>query len=511
MPYRAALLLLARRAAFAAALVTAAASAQAPADVRVALVIGNSAYPGAALANPARDARDMGQTLTGLGFQVIELRDGGKAQMAQAIAQVRTALKDRKGVGMLYYAGHGLQLDWRNYMVPVDAKLASAADVASQTIDLGDVVDAFKSAGTRMNIVVLDACRDNPFTGSASAKGLAQFDAPTGTFLAYATAPGNVASDGEADGNGLYTRFLLAELRKPTARIEDVFKRVRLQVRQKSDGRQVPWESTSLEEDFFFNTGQKIAKPDERARQAAFELERAEWNRVKETRSAADLFDFLQKFPRSEMAEAAQYKLDRIAKPAVQPAPGKGQSASLAYTGDRYRIGDVYESELKDSLTGLSIQKSRARVTKSTDDVVEFNNGKGPVLTPLGAQIRNMTGTFDPPWGSAPAEFALGKNWEGYSIRTEPAGPRWRLESTNRIVGRETITVPAGSFECWVVETLIFSTPLDKGTAVVNRMKTWIDPRYGWPIRRTEFVRNVNGVLQRTEIRELTSVSAPRN
>ena len=502
---------LARHAALAAVLLTAAASAQAPADVRVALVIGNSAYAGAALANPARDARDMSETLTGLGFKVVELRDGGKEQMAQAIAQVRQILKDRKGVGMLYYAGHGLQLDWHNYMVPVDAKLASAADVPGQTIDLAAVIDAFKAAGNRMNIVVLDACRDNPFPAAASAKGLAQFDAPSGTFLAYATAPGNVAADGEADGNGLYTRFLLAELRKPVARIEDVFKRVRLQVRQKSEGRQVPWESTSLEEDFYFNTGQKIAKSDEGARLAAFELERGEWNRIKETRNAADLFAFLQKFPRSEMAEAAQYKLDRIAKPMVQPTLGKDQSASLAYAGDRFRVGDVYESVLKDSLTGLPIQRGRARVTKATDDIVEFNNGNGLVLTPLGAHIKNNYGTHDPPFGAAPAEFALGKTWEGYTIRSEPNGLRSRLESSNRIVGRETITVPAGTFECWVIETTIYFTPLDNRSAAVNRMKTWMDPRYGWPIKRTEYVRNAfKGEILRSETRELTWVSAPR-
>jgi hypothetical protein len=143
------------------------AQAQAPLDVRIALVIGNSAYPNAPLVNPANDARAMGDTLRGLGFTVIELRDAQKTQMAEAIAKVRADLNGKQGVGMLYYAGHGLQLDWRNYMVPVDAKLTKASEVAGQTVDINLVIDAFKGAGNRMNILVLDACRDNPFAGTS--------------------------------------------------------------------------------------------------------------------------------------------------------------------------------------------------------------------------------------------------------------------------------------------------------------------------------------------------------
>jgi len=259
------------------ALIAVAASAQAPLDIRVALVIGNAAYEGAgALVNPVNDAHAMADTLKHLGFSVVELRDGGKSQMNEAIDTVRKSLNGKQGVGMLYYAGHGLQLDWHNYLVPVDAKLLRAVDVPTQAVDVNAVINAFKSAGNRMNIVVLDACRDNPFAGTGAGKGLAQQDAPPGTFLAYATAPGNVAEDGDAksadgqSGNGLYTQYLLLELRKPIAKIEDVFKRVRLNVRQRSQGRQIPWESTSLEDDFYFNDGSWYTqKPEELERMAA--------------------------------------------------------------------------------------------------------------------------------------------------------------------------------------------------------------------------------------------------
>ncbi|MGE0675200.1 MAG: caspase family protein [Methylibium sp.] len=240
-------------------LTTGAVSAQAPVDVRVALVIGNAAYPGpAALVNPVNDARAMSATLKTLGFTVVDLKDASLSQMSQAVAQVRQSLAGKKGIGVLYYAGHGLQVDFRNFMVPVDAQLGSAADVPRQTVDVSQVIDAFREAGNRMNILVLDACRDNPFSDKASAKGLAPLDAPSGTFLAYATAPGNVAADGDPGStNGLYTGYLVKELQKPATKIEDVFKRVRLQVRQHSKGRQIPWESTSLEEDFYFNDGAK--------------------------------------------------------------------------------------------------------------------------------------------------------------------------------------------------------------------------------------------------------------
>jgi len=234
-------------------------NAEAPLDIRVALVIGNAAYKNVpALVNSTNDAKSMSTVLRKLGFTVVEVVDGSKDQMSKAIEQLQLQLKGRQAVGMLYYAGHGLQLDWRNFMVPVDAKLEEASDVPKQTIDIENVIDVLKKSGTRMNIIVLDACRDNPFAEKASGKGLAQLDAPPGTYLAFATSPGNVAEDGDvAEGNGLFTQFLLKELQRP-ARIEDVFKRVRLQVRQKSQGRQIPWDSSSLEDDFAFNDGKKF-------------------------------------------------------------------------------------------------------------------------------------------------------------------------------------------------------------------------------------------------------------
>ena len=232
--------------------------AQAPLDIRVALVIGNSAYVSApALTNPSNDAKAITNILKRLGFTVINVNDGTKEQMIAGIAQMQTALKGQQAVGMLYYAGHGLQQNWRNYMVPVDFKVSKDVDIPKQAIDVDTVIEGLKKAGTRMNIIVLDACRDNPFGGQASGKGLAQLEAPLNTYIAFATAPGNVAQDGnEKTGNGLFTEYIIKELQKP-APIEDMFKRVRLQVRKASNGTQIPWDSSSLETDFAFNDGAK--------------------------------------------------------------------------------------------------------------------------------------------------------------------------------------------------------------------------------------------------------------
>jgi len=252
--------------------------AQAPLDVRVALIIGNAAYINVpALANPTNDAKAMANIMRKLGFKVFDVIDGDKASMERAIEQMKDQLKGQQAVAMLYYAGHGLQLDWHNYMVPVNAKLNTAADVPKQTIDIEKVITTFKASSTRMNIIVLDACRDNPFSEKASGKGLAQLDAPPGTYLAFATSPGNVAEDGDAEsGNGLFTHFLIKELQKP-ASIENVFKRVRLQVRQKSQGRQIPWDSSSLEEDFAFNDGAKHTfNPEDLIREAREAKEKQE-------------------------------------------------------------------------------------------------------------------------------------------------------------------------------------------------------------------------------------------
>ncbi|HUG37398.1 MAG TPA: SUMF1/EgtB/PvdO family nonheme iron enzyme, partial [Candidatus Limnocylindrales bacterium] len=157
-------------------------------------------------------------------------------------------------VALFYFAGHGLQVAGRNYMVPVDAEIASEVEVEVESVDVATVLVRMETVRTRVNIVILDACRDNPFAHrfKPSVRGLASIDAPAGTLIAYATAPGKVARDGAAGGNGLYTGELVKAIGAPGLRIEDVFKRVRQAVQREAQGEQVPWESSSLVGNFTF-------------------------------------------------------------------------------------------------------------------------------------------------------------------------------------------------------------------------------------------------------------------
>ena len=164
------------------------------------------------------------------------------------------------GQGLFYYAGHGVQLKGKNYLIPVDSDIQSETDVEDQGVDVNLVLGFMDEAGNGLNIVILDACRNNPFTRSfrSASRGLAQMDAPSGTLIAYATAPGSVASDG-ATRNGTYTQELLKFVRTPNLNVEEVFKQVRKSVRNLTQGRQTPWESSSLTGDFYF-TGSATLK-----------------------------------------------------------------------------------------------------------------------------------------------------------------------------------------------------------------------------------------------------------
>lgn len=229
-----------------------AAAMPALAKEKVALVIGNAAYKEAPLRNSVNDARAMAAKLRSLGFTVISRENGTKLEMERAVADFGDLLTE-DSVSLFYFAGHGLQVDGRNFLVPVDARIATPQRVRLETLDVELVLDQMAAAGSRLNFVILDACRNNPFERRfrAIGGGLAQITAPQGTLIAYATAPGKVAADGTAD-HGLYTSELLKALDIPGLQVEEVFKRVRVEVARLSSGSQVPWEASSLTGTFYF-------------------------------------------------------------------------------------------------------------------------------------------------------------------------------------------------------------------------------------------------------------------
>ncbi len=224
-------------------------------EARIALVIGNSNYKVARLNNPVNDAVDIAEALNQLGFTVTLKTNVGQRSMEQSIRKFGKKLHSG-GIGLFYFAGHGVQVKGRNYLIPIGAKIESESDAQYEAVDAGRILGKMEDAGNKMNIVILDACRDNPFAKSfrSNNRGLTIMDAPTGSILAYSTAPGTIASDGPGR-NGLYTSKILNHINKRGLKIEEMFKAVRIDVMNESNNKQVPWESSSLTGYFYFNPG----------------------------------------------------------------------------------------------------------------------------------------------------------------------------------------------------------------------------------------------------------------
>jgi uncharacterized caspase-like protein len=227
-------------------------------EKKTALVIGNGQYTTIPLRNAVNDALDMAATLSEKGFTVILRTNASRSEMRDAIREFGTEI-NQGGVGLFYYSGHGLQVDGVNYLVPVDASIELKAEVAEECISASTVLRVMEYSNNRLNVIILDACRNSPFRGfdRSDEKGITKMDPPKGakhgSIIAFATAPGDVASDGDGR-NGFYTSKLLKYINVPGLTLEEVFKKVRIDVSTESNGRQIPWENNSLTGDFFFTT-----------------------------------------------------------------------------------------------------------------------------------------------------------------------------------------------------------------------------------------------------------------
>ena len=232
---------------------------------RTALIIGNAEYKQVGkLKNPINDANDIAKSLRELGFEVILLTDASLQQMEQAISKYNRQLR-QGGVGLFYFAGHGVQVDGENYLVPVGAKLERGQDVRYEAYPLGKLLGAIEDARNKTNLIILDACRNNPFTRSwrSSSRGLAvPAQTVSGTLIAYSTAPGKLALDGNGR-NSPYASAILSHIHTPGLDVEQMFKSVRSQVLEQTGGKQIPWESSSLTGKFAFNfrSNSQVATP----------------------------------------------------------------------------------------------------------------------------------------------------------------------------------------------------------------------------------------------------------
>jgi len=246
---------------------------------RTALVIGNGSYRSAPLRNPVNDAEDMAKALRKLGFTVIHKQNATQRDMETSIRKFGERLR-KGGVGLFYYAGHGLQVNGINYIIPLDAEIREQTDVKYEAVDARRVLDAMYNAGNDLNIVILDACRDNPLARGfrSGSSGLARMDAPKGTIVAYSTSPGKLAFDGKGR-NSPYTEALVDYMDDPGLTIEQVFKKCRRRIDRATNGKQIPWESTSLTGDFYFSTKGKDNRFKEE--QARLERERRELEQLR--------------------------------------------------------------------------------------------------------------------------------------------------------------------------------------------------------------------------------------
>ncbi len=473
---------------------------------RRALVIGNSSYAVGPLKNPANDATAIGEELKRQGFEVAMGIDLKRAEMLDLIGAYGQSLARSKPVALFYFAGHGLQLAWRNYLVPVDAAIKSAADVPAQCVDVNAVIEGIGKAANPMNVIILDACRDDPF-GRSQQKGLSQLDAPPGTLLAYATSPGNVASDGDG-ANGLYTENLLREMKVPEAKIEDVFKRVRLAVRRRSRGQQIPWESTSLEQYFWFIPPKELKQLAEREAERLFQEELALWQRAEAAKEAAPIEEYLRRYPSGRFSELAQLRLDRVLAAQGENKIEIVSSAENPYTlgsavaNTGYRVGDSYKYNVMELDRGVVNETVTETITRITESEVIYNDGE--FITDLLGNSRKLRDgrTLGPNQGY-PREFALGKRWSSRFVGSSNRGD-FQIEFNFRITGKERVTVPAGTFDCFRID----ARGLGFGPATVSwEMVTWWAPERVRRFVAREEKRFVNYRLFVAERTELTAFS----
>ncbi len=285
---------------------------------KVALVIGNSNYTHfSPLKNTLNDAEDMRKVLKAKGFDVLYLQNGNLEDMETIVDKFASKLGEG-GVGFFYYAGHGLEIGGKNYLVPVGTNIDKKTRVKYKAFPVDMIIDEMKNSHNRLNIIVLDACRNDPF--SRGGGGLAQINNAKGMYIAFATAPGEVASDGRSGSNGLFTKYLIQNINKPNLTLERVFKLTRASVDKESNGKQMPWTNSNLTGDFYFQLEKTSSTPltpvvsstmtdTDRAELARLRLKEKQRINNKEQKE----LERLRKIERDEKKRQAKIKADELA------------------------------------------------------------------------------------------------------------------------------------------------------------------------------------------------------
>jgi uncharacterized caspase-like protein len=318
----------------------------ATAATRIALIVGNSDYTSARLrlANPANDASTMERALRGAGFETLIRLNAKRVDLYRAVDDFAARIaRDPQAVGLFYYAGHGVQVDGTNYLIPVDADIESVADLEANAFDVGRVLRAMQNAQNEMNIVILDACRDNPLPRTRGIeRGLARMSAPSGTFIAYAAAPGQAAQDGALGTNGVFTGELVKAMAAPGIPLEQMFKRVIAAVKADTHGRQTPWSEASIEGDFYFHEAGAAAAA-ARPLLDAQQVDLAYWESIKASHDPADFRAYLAKFPHGNFAGLAANRVKTLA--GAGAAPKTPQSDRCRTILERAQVGNTLSDD----------------------------------------------------------------------------------------------------------------------------------------------------------------------
>jgi uncharacterized caspase-like protein len=321
------------------------------AETRIALIIGNSDYANAnlKLSNPANDAAAMQRALKAAGFETIVRLNARRLDFYRAVDEFSARIgRDQHAVGLFYYAGHGVQAEGTNYLIPVDADIQSEADLDANAFDAGRVLRAMKTAQNEMNIVILDACRDNPLPKTRGIeRGLARMDAPSGTFIAYAAAPGQSAQDGTSGTNGVFTGELVKAMAETGVPLEQMFKKVIAGVKADTHGAQQPWSEASIQGDFYFHAGEPspatraqttpIEPPSASHAQSADEI--AAYKAAEASNTVAGWQIFKRNYPNSAYASTADIRLATLSQPRV-PAPAQRDAQPAPQSPARSEVVD---------------------------------------------------------------------------------------------------------------------------------------------------------------------------
>ncbi len=432
---------------------------------RLALVIGNGAYPGNALANPPNDAADMAALLKQSGFEVIQRENASLKEMHRALREFGDRL-GRETLGLFFFAGHGVQVRGRNYLLPVDADIGREDEVSFNALDLQAVLEKMDSARNHTNLIILDACRNNPFASKfkLANSGLAQIDAPPGTVVAFATAPGSTAADGSGR-NGLYTKHLLANLGKPGARIEDAFKQVRVAVRADSNGAQTPWESTSLETELVLKRLPPKPAPTPAAKLASS----------------------------TAAAEKSSAPRAKSTNPGAAP---------------RFEIGDTWDWRITNELTG-DVRNNKRKVVAINADSVTYDNGVIRDLSgnTLVEKIGGKTHTYTPSALFYVFPLTPGLSWSG--VTTEQVGDEYASDINAKITvrGEEEIDTPMGRLRAIKVERVGEWKNRKSGKAGTSRWTYWYVAHAKMPVRLERSNTTSEGRVFIKETQELIAFS----